>query len=174
MADEVCPIAGTVLNLLTGQPVDRVTLRLVGVQNSYSATTDVRGGFTLPRVAPGRYRMDATRTGFGTTVTVPAIRRGAAGVLLLDPPCAGLKDLPFRIAPNAVLTGRVLDSDGLPVVGARLSVIEPRDFRGTKSLMHVDSTSTNKLGDFQFVGLSPGRYFLVAVQHRAVLQFALF
>ena len=73
----------------------------------FAATTDAEGKFSIDKVEPGTYRLSAERQGFvrqeygarlnsmmGTTINV------ATG--------QNLKDLNFKMTPQAVVRGRVL------------------------------------------------------------------
>src|SRR4051812_12459301 len=60
-------IAGTVVNFVTGEPLDKVEVRTApGTARGTvaSATTDANGHFVLANLEPGQYRLKGTRNRF--------------------------------------------------------------------------------------------------------------
>src|SRR5437016_2408336 len=66
--EDKCSIEGTVVNVITGEPLKKahLTLRPLGMQNGipYGTTTDNAGHFLIDDVDPGRYSFSANRNGF--------------------------------------------------------------------------------------------------------------
>ena len=59
------PIAGLVVNGLTGEPLRRVSVQVMSAPRPVEpVVTDALGRFRLPELPPGRYRLRATRAGF--------------------------------------------------------------------------------------------------------------
>jgi TonB-linked SusC/RagA family outer membrane protein len=54
-------ISGTVTRLAGGDPIDQVSVRIVGT--SLGATTNAQGRYTIPNVSPGIYALEAVRIG---------------------------------------------------------------------------------------------------------------
>jgi hypothetical protein len=166
--EDRCTVEGLVINGATGQPLGKVavTLRRVdsppgapGSARTYAASSDASGAFHIPGVEPGKYRLSATRTGFvsaeygardfmqsGTTLTLEARQR--------------LGDLQFRMTPNGVIAGRIVDEDGEPMAYLQVEAMRSRYSQGRKQLVAYGSASTNDLGEYRIFGLPPGRYFV--------------
>jgi hypothetical protein len=103
-------IEGSVANAISGEPIKRATIVFMPAENRpdanfYSASTDAAGKFVVPRIAPGRYRASADRTGFvrteygakgssrmGTTITVASGQE--------------MKNIDLLLQPHAVIAGR--------------------------------------------------------------------
>jgi carboxypeptidase family protein len=130
---------------------------------SYTDTTDGAGKFVLEGVLPGRYTLSAERTGFlsqnygGRGAT----KRGPGLVLTL---AAGhlVKDLNFKLIPQAVITGRVTDADGDPMPHVGVSVMQNLHVRGQRQLSPVGGGQTDDQGSFRIANLSPGPYYVSA------------
>src|SRR5438105_1175852 len=122
------------------------------------AKTDAEGDYRLTNVPPGRYKVMP----FAPTYVVQ-------GMSMFDYPpgkplnlAAGesVEDIDFRLERGGVITGRVTDADGNPVVAEPVSVVpsgnkeqqqqrgpfDPRDF------------STDDRGVYRIYGLLPGSY----------------
>ena len=75
---------------------------------------------------------------------------------------AKLKDLTFKLSPQGVITGRVLDGDGDPVQGVQVQVMRMYRMRGQRGLSPTGGGGTDDQGDFRVANLSPGTYYVVA------------
>jgi hypothetical protein len=122
----------------------------------YSAITDVEGRFKLEDVKPGTYRVAYDRAGF-----VDAEKRHHGdGMLYSLASGQEIKDLLFHMVPAAVITGKVLDSDGDPVPGVSVAAVPyPRN---PHAIAGFSGGDTNELGEFRIGGLIPKQYMLVA------------
>ena len=154
-----CVVEGMVVNASTGQGLRKavVTLRRTdavrgqAVPTSYTAPTDSEGKYTLTGVEPGSYLLSAERTGF------TAARAGGAVKLDRGQKASGLM---VMMTPQAVITGRVLDEEGEPLVGADVQVSSLGYYGGQKQLSRTNGATTNDLGEYRVFGLAPGRYFV--------------
>ncbi len=178
-------IEGLVVNANTGEAVRKANITLQPFSNGgmggtisagpmapaapYAATTGVDGKFRIDKVEPGSYRLRAERQGFlrqeygagnrymmGTTVKVEAGQE--------------LRDLKFALLPQAVITGRVLDSDGEPLARVQIQALRRRYVRGRQQLMPFGAVMTLDTGEFRISDLAPGRYWIAAT-YRAQMMF---
>ena len=140
-------ISGTVANELTGDPVVRahVTARSMKAPQSaeiHGALTNSDGKFAIAPLPEGSYMLTVERVGF-----VPG---GKPGVPTYQLSAGDSKDdLKLTLTPAGAITGRVLDGEGEPVVGAD---VEAQSGNGTGSAV------TDEQGRFRVGSLSPGRY----------------
>ena len=159
-------VEGTV-RTVTGEPVARATIQLVnspgtffitpeGVRGlaGFTAITDDSGKFALENVQPGRnYRLIAMKAGFLDS-TLPAQLTLNSGETI--------RELVIQMAEQGVVTGRVMDSNGNPLVGASVSLQQTRYANGGRLLVAAAAQTTDDRGVYRFANVSPGRYYVVA------------
>ena len=171
--EDQCTIEGNVLNAATGEPLRKahLILRRQGdsQDNSYSTVTDSAGHFVMDHVDPGRYMLSATRNGFVTQQYSPqgTTRRGAT--LTLER-AQNMTQIRFRLTPQGVITGRILDQDGDPMPNVMVQVLRFSYVRGRKQLMPMNSEQTNDLGEYRLHDLPPGKYYVGATWRGSQLQ----
>ncbi|MEO8592138.1 MAG: carboxypeptidase regulatory-like domain-containing protein [Candidatus Solibacter sp.] len=166
--EDTAAISGVVTNSVSGEPVRRagVTLRRITIsrtsgtiQAAQGAYTDAAGRFSLTGIAAGEYRLSAERSGFltqgyGTKAT------GGSGALLTIEAGQKLNDVALRLTPHSVITGRIVDEDGEPVVSASVQILRQQYVNGKKQLTGANASNTNDLGEYRVFGLKPGRYYI--------------
>lgn len=159
-------VEGTV-RTVTGEPVARATIQMVNSAGTFfisangdrglagfTATTDDSGKFVLENVQPGRnYRLIAMKTGFldSTLPTQLTVNSGET-----------IRDLVIQMAEQGVVTGRVIDSSGNPLVGASVSLQQSRYANGGRLLVAAAAQTTDDRGVYRFANVTPGRYYVVA------------
>jgi protocatechuate 3,4-dioxygenase beta subunit len=160
-------VEGTVVSATTGEPLKKahVFLHPLGQQNGipYGTTTDSAGHFLLDGIDPGRYSFLASRNGFIAQEYSPKGDPRQTTSLTLAPG-QKLKEIVFKLIPQAVMSGRVLDEDGEPVAEAQVRVSAFVYQRGKRQLSGQNEASTNDLGEFRLYGLSPGKYVISATR----------
>src|ERR1035441_2896647 len=71
--DELCSLAGRVLDGVTGEPVKKASLTLsnatpvrtaAGLPQQFSTSSDASGRFAMKDLDPGSYRLQVTRNGY--------------------------------------------------------------------------------------------------------------
>jgi len=168
---ELASIAGSVMKAVTGEPLQsaRVVLESSAEAGAHRSTyTDANGHFKIQDIAPGRYRLQVTRTGFVTqgyaqkNVTVP----GAEFVLGSG---QTMKDLLFRMLPTAVISGEVLNEAREPLPWVSILALRETYADGRLTLQTIEEVTTNDLGRYRLFDLSPGSYYVLAVNHLAEL-----
>jgi len=125
----------------------------------FQAVTDAQGKFKFTNLQPGMYFLNLRRQGF----VVP--RRSAFAsrnqvTLGAGQDVSGLK---FSLLPQAIIAGRVIDDEGEPLQGARVTAMNSRTMNGKVSWMPVgQGAQTNDKGEFRLTDLPSGK-FLVSV-----------
>ncbi len=148
-----CSVDGTALDSVTGTPIARAHVSIVGANESAQADSDTNGKWSAENVACGAVNVAANRPGFLRFVKSNNL------VLVANTPLHGIE---LRLVPQAVLTGHVLDDQGDPILGAQVSLMTSRVINGVRGIQASTSTNSNDLGEYRFAGLAAGKYVLCA------------
>jgi protocatechuate 3,4-dioxygenase beta subunit len=171
--EDKCSIEGQAVNAITGEPVRKahISLEKGDRQNraDYSATTDAGGRFTIQDIDPGDYSLSAERNGFAR------LQYGDRGPNRPTPPFtlragARVSDVGFRLVPNAVIAGRVLDDDGEPLESVQVGVTHFIFQGGKRQLRPGGGAMTDDLGEYRIFDLEPGKYYLSATYRRQTMM----
>lgn len=163
--EDKCSIEGTVVSATTGEPLKKahLTLRPMGQQNGvpYGTTTDNAGHFIIDDVDPGRYTFLAARNGFVMQMYSPRgnIRQNTPLTLANG---QKLTQVVFKLTPQGVITGHVVDQDGEPLAHVQIQCMRFVYQRGKRQLAGGNGGMTNDLGEFRLFDLSPGKYVISA------------
>ncbi len=163
-------IQGTVIDAKTGQPLKgaEVSLRAFSPGNrgdANSSVSDSEGHFAFDRLAPGRYRLAASRNGylmhdprFGASLRANMVSlssgQHADGVTL-------------RLIPSAVIAGRVTTEGDEPVPNVFVQAMKYTYQGDKRQLADAGTSTTNDRGEYRIWGLPPGRYYVRATHPRA-------
>jgi len=157
-------LMGAVVDALDGRPVAdaRVTLggSVAGV-NPTEVLTDAEGRFVFMNLPRGSFTITATKPGF----TQGAFGRRRPGgtlqpIVLAD---ERISDLRIPIWKNAVITGRVTDEAGEPLIGTSVSALQRTIIAGKRKLSLIASARTDDRGLYRISSLPPGDYVVVIV-----------
>ncbi|MCS6953140.1 MAG: carboxypeptidase regulatory-like domain-containing protein [Bryobacterales bacterium] len=163
---QLSKVEGRVVHAQTGEPLRRVSLtlrRMAREAVSFVATSDQDGRFVFENVEPGTYQLTAERAGF---LRQAYGARGAAyaGTPITVSPGQHLRDLDFKLLPQGVISGRVVDEEGEPV--PRAQVMAMRVGARMSRFPAGSADATNDVGEFRIAGLAPGRYRVRAMPMR--------
>ncbi len=165
LSTEKASVSGSVSSV-AGDPLRRVTLRLsplpaargssmeVPVSNA-TAETDSQGNFTFDEVVPGRYMLQAERTGF-----LNAGYSNARGPVLTINPGQKTTDIVIKMTPQGIIGGRVVDDEkeSLPGVTVSVRLYSALGQRQRVEMPGGTAATTDADGAFAIGGLFPGRY----------------
>jgi hypothetical protein len=73
-----------------------------------------------------------------------------------------LTQIVFKLTPQGVVTGHVVDQDGEPLARVQIQCMRFVYQRGKRQLQGADGSMTNDLGEFRLFDLSPGKYVVSA------------
>ena len=119
------------------------------------ATTDPDGNYQITNIPPGNYLVAPIAPAFVSQDFSP---RGRGKALLLAEG-EEVHDIDFSLIRGAVITGKVTDADGRPVVEERVNVSsEDQGGRDRPLGMVSNSFMTDDRGIYRIYGLEPGRY----------------
>lgn len=96
--------------------------------------------------------------------------RGLHGVAFAFHGPGGLREIDFRMTTGLRLEGFVVDSDGMPVPGAHVALMGPKDL--WKSYGAFEGMATDARGAFAFPGLPPSESYVVQVSRGRATQTA--
>lgn len=166
--EQKCRLEGQVLSL-AGAPLKKASVRLqfIGQQTpsvtpvNYSAASDGEGKFLFEDVTPGTYVLSAQRTGYINQTYGAKSAGSGAGPLKLD---AGqvMKGLVFKLVPQGMIFGRLVDDDGDPLPNFTVQTSRWIFINGKKQLQTMGNTSSQADGTFIIGNLRAGRYYLSA------------
>jgi len=175
-SSSACTVAGRVVTAAEGNPLRSARVALTPQQSrtdthTYTAISDSDGRFLLKDVPPGRYSFLAVRDGF---VEQPYQSQGANGETVLSLKAGEkIEDVLFRMTRAAVITGRLSNEDGEPVVDARIVALQqPSEEQlddedwpvshKTQELRPAAGGHTDDRGQYRIYGLRPGEYYIRA------------
>jgi protocatechuate 3,4-dioxygenase beta subunit len=151
-APQKCGVEGTVVSSTTGAPLKKATVTL-GSLKDLTVTTTAEGKFKFENVEPDDYTIKAERVGY---------LEGPETVLTLKPG-ENKTDFVVKLTPQGIISGRIVDEDGDPVVGARVAYIRWIAGGEKKFKLEEDMLDVNGEGGFTITGLTSGNYYLQAL-----------
>ena len=156
-------IAGQVADATTGAALRRVRVTLTGLPGRpVSTVTDRNGAFVFGQLPPGRFRVSATRTGFIPTFA-GQVQHGEPPPLIQLKAGESYDGANIALRRGGVITGRIVDESGDPVVEARVQAYRTEYVQGLRRLISVRGAETDDRGQFRIHGLQQGRYYLSAL-----------
>ena len=164
--EQTASIEGTVVDAKLGKAVKDVNLlaaMATGGGTPASTRTDDTGHFQLKNLAPGSYLLIADHPRYARQTY--GSRNGLLGGTPLTVTIGQeLKDITFKIQPNAVASGRVLDEDGEPMSGILVAALRGIYSKGRRQYLPLGTGMTNDLGEYRIANMAAGRYILSATK----------
>jgi Carboxypeptidase regulatory-like domain len=150
---------------IKGQGVPGIAVVLVqnveGAQRvtRHKAFTDASGTYRITNVPSGNYRAEAAAPGFVVAGQFP--NPFAKSTALLINKDETVENIDFELVRGGVITGRVTDSDGRPVIEEAVSILSAESNAGyAYSRQH--GTRTDDRGVYRIFGIPPGNYKVAA------------
>jgi protocatechuate 3,4-dioxygenase beta subunit len=144
---------------LRGEPVSGV---LVVVQSDQpyenyrtSSKTDAAGKYRITRIPPGSYSVRANGQAF-----IGADERQHYGYNITLDRGEIREGLDFSLKRGGVITGRVLEVGGRPVIEERISIKALSENGSQRDYINWEGLGTDDRGVYRIYGLRPGRYKL--------------
>jgi hypothetical protein len=163
-------IKGRVVAVDSGQGMGKVTLSLIPAERReegrpLTVRTTPDGNFEFKQVAPGRYRLFASRNGYARQGygQKPGSESDLASATPLDVRSGEtLDNVSLSLLRGGAIEGRVLDQDGEPAARIQASLIRARYVQGKRVLQPAGSDQTDDRGQFRIYDIPPGTYYLMA------------
>jgi hypothetical protein len=173
-------VQGIVLEVGTDRPLQGVQVYLeppsaspfkFGDSTAKNGISDSQGRFAISEVLPGRYRAVPTLDGFVYATSGNNTTPREPGAWIQIESGERNSQLQIRMAKSGVISGRVMDSNGQPVVGTTVEIDRySYDNYGIRKLAAVPGlhypeaafsfVRTDDRGTYRLYGLQPGEYFL--------------
>jgi hypothetical protein len=153
-------IRGKVVDGVTGAPISRARVRVMGPSQRPPVLTDADGQFTITGVVAGSVMLTAEKATYvmGRFPEVQrSLRARSTPAMVRDGQTVDITVPMFR---GSAITGRVMDAHGDPVEFAEVRVLMMR--RGQPPMMR-QQFSTNDLGEFRVGRLESGKYLVMVV-----------
>jgi hypothetical protein len=155
-------LSGTVVNSVTGEPLRRALVSVYYTQQ-LAVMTDADGRFEFEGLARGRTAVSAQKPGFFGEQELSGGRgRPSQFAVGPDAPAAVIK-----LVPEAIISGRIRDTDGLPIRGLIVRAVTQKVVQGRKEWQQGMIARTDADGEYRIINLMPGAYFLIAGPGRA-------
>jgi hypothetical protein len=157
-------ITGRVLTADSGRPVKRarVSINAAELQGGRGLLTDDTGVFDFTDLPAGRYSLSVSKSGF-IALSYGQRRPLMAGTPLQLGDGQQLKGIEFRLPRGGVISGRILDEEGEPVVGANVRIMRYQYQQGDRRLSPAGNGQTDDRGQYRVWGLQPGDYYVNAL-----------
>jgi hypothetical protein len=143
-------IFGRLVNAQTHEAVHRAVIKVYNSRDQWDELTDGEGRFRFGTLPPGDYYLIAHRDGYSDRSY--KVERSDFDEQ---------KELPVELYPQAVITGKVVDTFGQGLQSVRIESLPGRTSAGETQVLNA--TETNDLGEYRLSGLDPGSYRLRAV-----------
>jgi protocatechuate 3,4-dioxygenase beta subunit len=159
-APATASITGRVLTADTGRPLKRAQVTASGSgRGARGAVTDDQGAYSIPSLTAGTYTITASKNGFVDAVYGQRrpLQPGTP-IQLLDNQQATNVDL--HLVRGGVITGRVLDEDGDPLMRALVSIQRYQYLQGNRQLTPAGADQTDDRGVYRVFGLPAGEYYV--------------
>jgi hypothetical protein len=160
-AVEKFTLTGTVVDSVTGEPIRKALVQLYSGQRRMAFTGD-DGRFQLEGIPAGSYSVTAQKPGYFSQQEL--LRFGTPPVEVGPKSSSAI----VKLTPEAVLSGKVASTDGVPLehVSLHLNYIEIREGRRRSDSKGVAMTDED--GRYRFANLRPGNYYLSASPYTPV------
>jgi hypothetical protein len=154
-------IAGIVVNAKTGASLARTRVIIADAKNRQSIQSVISGddGRFEFHVPSGKYSLDAAKRGF---ISASYNQHDQFSTAIVTGADLDTENLALRLAPNAVLTGKVLDEFQEPVRHAQVTVYRENHFQGVSRIFNFRGAVTDDQGRYEVTPLNEGTYFVSA------------
>ena len=155
-------IAGTVVRKTDGHVLANARVTVSDTKNSQkveSVVTSEDGKYEFNSLPAGKYSLSARKRGF---ISAAYDQHEQFSTAIVTGAGLDTETLVLRLAPDAVLTGKVLDESGEPVRHGTVTVYYDDHAQGVSQIHAFRNAQTDDLGVFEITPLRPGTYFLSA------------
>ena len=152
-------IAGVVVSSTGGNPLPRARVTIVDDKNPerrQSMVTEEDGRFDF-KVLPGKYALQGNKRGY---IAAACEQHEQFSTAIVTGAGLDTENLVLRLAPSAVLSGKILDELGDPVRHATVSLYREDRRVGIGRIQKISADPTDDQGAYEFSSLDAGTYFI--------------
>jgi hypothetical protein len=137
--------------------VEAQMMRAIGRSAAYRATADYDGRFRITGLAAARYKIEPVAPALVYTAANPPAQLSLSDGQTVD-------DVNFSLSRGGVITGRITDADGRPVIAEKVWVkpVQNTPERPGEPPFGDRMFYTDDRGVYRVYGLSPGQYTVSA------------
>jgi len=153
-------IAGTVVSKTDDHPLARarITLRdAKDTQKFESLVTAEDGKFEFTGVPAGKYALTGAKRGF---ISASYDQHDQFSTAIVTGAGLETEALVLRLAPAAIISGKILDEAGDPVRHATVTLYYDDHSSGVDQIRQSRGAQTDDQGAYEMASLMPGTYFL--------------
>jgi len=150
-------LSGTVVNVLTGEPIRRALVQIY-MGPGQASLTDDSGHFEFNGLPPGQASVTVQKPGFFSEGE--AARKGSSPALVTVGPEADA--IVLKLIPEAAIQGKIQSEDGEPIEAAPVMAFALHINNGHKIWDQAGSARTDEYGEFRIANLTPDTYYLKA------------
>src|ERR1700730_8565778 len=155
-------IAGTVVSKTDVHPLARarITVRDAKDPKKFeSLVTSENGKFEFKGLPAGKYDLHGTRHGF---ISASYDQHDQFSTAIVTGAGLETEALVLRLAPTAIISGKILDEAGDPVRHATVTLYRDDHSSGVDQITQFSNTQTDDQGMYEMTPIIPGTYFLSA------------
>ena len=151
-------LSGTVVNSVTGEPVIRALVQVMGQSAPRAQFTDREGRFQFTKMQAMTGNLRAVKPGFYGNDQ--AGRQQMANQRVTVGP--EMAPLVIKLVPESGIAGQITDANGEALENVRVGVTANVIQNGRRVQQRMQQTQSDEQGEFQLLNLPPGKYFLSA------------
>src|SRR3984885_14108823 len=155
-------IAGMAISAVDGHPLARARITVRDAKDARkfeSLVTSEDGRFQFISVPAGKYSLTGAKRGF---IAASYDQHEQFSTAIVTGAGLDTESLVLRLAPTAIISGKVFDESGEPVRRATVTVYFDDHSSGVEQIRQTHVTQTDDLGAYEITPLTPGTYFLSA------------
>ncbi len=152
-------IAGVVVSSTGGNPLAHARVTIINDKNPerrQSMVTGEDGRFEF-KVGAGKYALQGNKRGY---IAAAYEQHEQFSTAIVTGAGLDTENLALRLAPAAVLSGKILDESGDPVRHAMVSLYREDRRVGIGRILKTSADSTDDQGAYEFSSLDAGTYFI--------------
>jgi Carboxypeptidase regulatory-like domain len=157
-------IRGRITSLDTGKPLRRAQVRLEAadvLSPPRTASTSNDGRYEFRDIPPGRYTLRVQRSGY-LALNYGQRRPGEQARPLEIADKEVVEKVDFALPRMGIISGRVLDELGEPILGVTVWALQTRYFDGRRKLVPTGGNArTDVTGQYRLLSLPPGDYVVM-------------